>query len=60
MRRAIWAATALAALAGCGVEGDPVRPSVSTTISAGSGGVHAGVGTGVAVGGVHVGVGYWR
>ena len=60
MRRAIWAATALAMLAGCGVEGDPVRPSVSTTISAGSGSVQAGVGTGVSVGGVHVGVGYWR
>ncbi len=45
------------ALTGCGVEGDPVRPTVSTTVSAGSGGVHTSVGTGVRVGGVNVGVG---
>lgn len=47
----------VAALAGCGVDGAPVRPTVSTTVSAGSGGVHTSVGTGVRVGGVNVGVG---
>lgn len=49
--------SALAGLAGCGVDGPPVRPSVSTTVSAGSGGVHTSIGTGLRVGGVNVGVG---
>lgn len=53
----LLAVIAALALAGCGVEGDPVRPTVSTTVSAGSGGVHTSVGTGVRVGGVNVGVG---
>jgi hypothetical protein len=34
-----------------------VRPSVNTTVSAGTGGVHTSVSTGVRVGGVNVGVG---
>ena len=49
--------TAILALAGCGVEGDPVRPSLTTTVSAGSGGVSAGVRTGVRVGAANLGVG---
>ena len=57
MRRGVAALTALAVLGACGVEGPPVRPSLSTTISAGSGGVHTHVGTGMRVGGVNVGVG---
>ncbi|MET4102273.1 hypothetical protein ABIE58_001703 [Roseovarius sp. MBR-78] len=48
--------TALA-LVGCGVEGDPVRPTLSTTVSAGSGGVYTSVGTGARIGGVNLGVG---
>jgi hypothetical protein len=51
------ALTALAVLGACGADGPPVRPSVNTTVSAGSGGVHTSVGTGVRVGGVNVGVG---
>ncbi|MBE0453469.1 argininosuccinate lyase [Roseovarius autotrophicus] len=36
---------AVLVLAGCGVEGDPVRPKVGTVVTAGSGGnVSAGVG----------------
>lgn len=53
----LLAVVTVLALAGCGVEGDPVRPSVGATVSAGSGGVRAGVSTGVRVGGVNVGVG---
>ena len=48
----------IAALAGCGVDGEPVRPSVSTTVHASNNGV--GVGTSVGAdlgGGVSVGVG---
>lgn len=57
MMRAILAGLAIASLAGCGVDGEPVRPSVNTTVSAGSGGVNTSVRTGVRVGGVNVGVG---
>jgi hypothetical protein len=39
------------------VEGDPVRPTLSTTVSAGSGGVYTSVGTGARIGGVNLGVG---
>ncbi|PKQ13543.1 MAG: argininosuccinate lyase [Alphaproteobacteria bacterium HGW-Alphaproteobacteria-1] len=53
------------ALAGCGIEGDPVRPRVDTVVTAGSGGnVSAGVGVkvgnvtaGASNNGVSVGVG---
>lgn len=55
----------LALAAGCGVEGDPVRPKVGTVVTAGSGG-NVSAGVGVRVGnatvaatnnGVSVGVG---
>ena len=55
--RWILVAATLAGLAGCGADGPPVRPSLSTTVSAGSGGVSAGVSTGVRVGAVNLGVG---
>jgi hypothetical protein len=42
------------ALAGCGVEGDPVRPKVGTVVTAGSGG-HVSAGVGVKVGNVTAG-----
>ncbi|MEQ8902950.1 MAG: argininosuccinate lyase [Roseovarius sp.] len=57
MTRAVLTGLALIALAACGADGDPVRPSVNTTVSAGTGGVHTSVSTGVRVGGVNVGVG---
>ena len=57
MMRAILVGLGMMALLGCGVDGEPVRPSVNTTVSAGSGGVHTSVGTGVRVGGVNLGVG---
>ncbi|WP_297767984.1 argininosuccinate lyase [uncultured Roseovarius sp.] len=57
MKRMAAGLLGLAVLAGCGVDGPPVRPSVNTTVSAGTGGVHARVGTGVRVGGVNIGVG---
>jgi hypothetical protein len=57
MMRAILVGLGLMVLLGCGVDGEPVRPSVNTTVSAGSGGIHTSVGTGVRVGGVNLGVG---
>lgn len=53
MRMAV--AMALLALAGCGVEGDPVRPKVGTVVTAGSGG-NVSAGVGVRVGNVSAGV----
>jgi hypothetical protein len=43
MRR-ILAVLSLAALAGCGVDGEPVRPSLNTTIGVGNNGVSAATG----------------
>lgn len=51
--RMVWALAAFA-LAGCGVEGDPVRPSVGTVVTAGSGG-NVSAGVGVRVGNVTAG-----
>ncbi|RKF16279.1 argininosuccinate lyase [Roseovarius spongiae] len=49
-----------AALAACGVDGPPVRPSVNTTVGVGSNGTNATVGTDWISGRVstHVGVGF--
>jgi hypothetical protein len=44
-------------LAGCGVDGDPIRPSYNGTVSAGTDGVSAGVGTKIIRGNVSVHVG---
>jgi len=57
MRRIVVFLTALSALAACGADGPPVRPSLSTTVSAGSHGVSGGVRTGVRIGTVNIGVG---
>ncbi len=37
----ILAVLSLAALAACGVDGEPIRPSMNTTVGVGSGGVSA-------------------
>ena len=50
----ILVAIAVLALAGCGVEGDPVRPQVDTVVTAGSGG-NVSAGGGVRVGNVTAG-----
>ena len=50
-------AMALALLTACGVEGPPVRPTLDSTISMGSGGVYGHVGTRVSLGGINIGVG---
>lgn len=48
---------ALVLLAGCGVDGEPIRPSYNGSVSAGSDGVSAGVGTTIIRGNVSVHVG---
>ena len=48
---------ALTALAGCGVDGEPIRPSMNTSIGVGSHGVHTSTSVGASVGNVSVGVG---
>lgn len=48
---------ALVLLAGCGVDGEPIRPSYNGSVSAGSDGVSAGVGTTIMRGNVSVHVG---
>jgi hypothetical protein len=47
----------MAALSGCGVDGEPVRPAVNTTVSAGTHGVHVGTGVSATKGNVTLGVG---
>ena len=48
---------AVTLLAACGVDGEPIRPSYNGTMSVGSDGVRAGVGTSVISGNVRVHVG---
>ncbi|MGA9435823.1 MAG: hypothetical protein WBV62_16450 [Roseobacter sp.] len=48
------AVIALAALAACGVDGEPVRPTASAYVGVGSGGVHSNIGVGVSQGPVSV------
>lgn len=55
--RHFLAALGLAALAGCGVDGEPVRPSVEANVGAGSRGVSAGLGTTIVSGNMSVHVG---
>jgi len=42
--RGILAVLSVAALAGCGVDGEPIRPSMNTTVGVGTGGVSASTG----------------
>ncbi len=57
MRRIVAFLTVFSILGACGAEGPPVRPTLSTTVSASSGGVYGGVRTGLRVGRVDLGVG---
>ncbi|SHH62667.1 hypothetical protein [Marivita hallyeonensis] len=48
----------LFALAACGADGDPVRPSVNSTVTVGSDGIKTSTGVTVQSGPVTVGVGF--
>lgn len=50
----------LAVLVGCGVDGEPVRPSAGASVGVGTGGVSTGVSAGATIGRVGVGVGVWQ
>ena len=47
----------LVALAACGADGEPIRPTVSTSISVGTNGVNAGASVSASTGPVSVSVG---
>jgi hypothetical protein len=47
----------LVALAACGADGEPIRPTVSTSISVGTNGVNAGTSVSASSGPVSVSVG---
>ncbi|KJS41636.1 MAG: argininosuccinate lyase [Roseovarius sp. BRH_c41] len=57
MIRLGFALLSLTVLIGCGVDGEPVRPTAGMNVGVGTHGVNVGVGGGVRVGGVNVGVG---
>ena len=40
MTRFVLLATAAAVLAGCGVDGEPIRPSMAANLGVGEGGLH--------------------
>ena len=48
---------ALALLAACGADGEPIRPTVNTSVSVGSGGVSTSTSVGVQSGPVSVRIG---
>ncbi|MFD1343522.1 hypothetical protein [Litorisediminicola beolgyonensis] len=48
---------ALAVLAGCGADGEPVRPTYGATVSVGSDGVRTGASVGLRKGPLSVGLG---
>ncbi len=50
----------LAVLAGCGVDGEPVRPTAEASVGVGTEGVQTGVSAGATIGRVGVGVGVWQ
>ncbi len=49
--------TALAMLAGCGADGEPIRPTAQANVGVGSNGVTGSVGTTLTRGSVSVGLG---
>ncbi|SHL22307.1 hypothetical protein SAMN05444414_10825 [Roseovarius marisflavi] len=58
MIKQVLAVLALLIVAGCGVDGEPVRPSLGTNIGVSSnGGVRATTSVGAVLGNVNVGVG---
>lgn len=50
----------LATLAGCGVDGEPIRPSMTTYIGVGGSGTHVGTQVSVSKGNMTIGVGLGR
>lgn len=59
MRNAIFALIGLAALAACGVDGEPVQPTLNAGVGVGSGGgVHVGGAVGLHKGPVSVYLGF--
>ncbi|WP_397544127.1 argininosuccinate lyase [Roseovarius salis] len=53
----LYALAALAALAGCGADGEPVRPSMNANVGIGSHGVTGSAGLGLTAGAFSVGLG---
>ncbi|WP_323783410.1 hypothetical protein [Leisingera sp.] len=58
MRNMIIALLGLAALAACGVDGEPVQPTLNAGIGVGDSGVHAGGAVGLHKGPVSVYLGF--
>ncbi|WP_428545375.1 hypothetical protein [Profundibacter sp.] len=55
--RAVLAMIALAVLAACGADGEPVRPSVNAGVAVTPSGVHPSVSVGTHVGPINVSIG---
>ncbi|MDW3118406.1 MAG: argininosuccinate lyase [Roseovarius pacificus] len=53
----IFGVLMLAALAGCGADGEPIRPTAQASVGVGSHGVNGAVGTTLRRGNVSVGMG---
>lgn len=58
MRNAIFALIGLAALAACGVDGEPVQPTLNAGVGVGDSGVHVGGAVGLHKGPVSVYLGF--
>ena len=54
----VLAFVALGVLAGCGVDGEPVQPSLSAGVAVSSGGVYAGGGVGLRQGPLSLFIGF--
>ncbi|UWQ25557.1 hypothetical protein K3553_03560 [Leisingera aquaemixtae] len=58
MRNVIFALIGLAVLAACGVDGEPVQPTLNAGVGVGGGGVHVGGAVGLHKGPVSVYLGF--
>ncbi|WP_167630825.1 hypothetical protein [Leisingera daeponensis] len=58
MRNVIFALIGLAALAACGVDGEPVQPTLNAGVGVGDSGVHVGGAVGLHKGPVSVYLGF--
>jgi len=58
MRKMIFALLGLAALAACGVDGEPVQPTLNAGVGVGDSGVHVGGAVGLHKGPVSVYLGF--